>query len=105
MPKYMWLTIGIILCIGLIMYCIRKSNMDWLKLRILDVVIFILSLVSFVTSLVLFRNLGVYVNEYGTSPDLVTGGWFWLRMNVVRLVILFVISLISGIRLFRNSKK
>ena len=49
--------------------------------RILSLLIFLIFLVSLVISCALFFNMGVYVDEAGTSPDVVCGGEFWLNAD------------------------
>lgn len=66
--------------------------------------VFILSSVALVISMKLFYNLGIYVDEYNTSPDVVAGSDFWFYMNWLRLFILFLIVIISGVKLFQKSK-
>ena len=73
--------------------------MEGRKIRI---VIFILSLISLVISVNLFWNLGVYVDEVNTSPDVVLGGMIWLYMDWLRLGFLALICLLSAINLFRK---
>ncbi|MDK2981786.1 MAG: hypothetical protein PWQ55_2133 [Chloroflexota bacterium] len=61
--------------------------------------IFILSLVSLLISVKLFWNMGVYADEYGSSPTLVSGGTFWLLMDWLRLALLFALCLLSALKL------
>ncbi|MDD4237875.1 MAG: hypothetical protein PHT62_04910, partial [Desulfotomaculaceae bacterium] len=75
-----------------------------LETRGLNIIIFVLSLISLVISLKLFWNLGVYVDEYGSSAVLVNGGEFWLSMNWLRLGLLLVLCIISGFKLIKHSK-
>lgn len=65
-------------------------------------IIFIFSTVALLISLKLFYNMGIFVDEFNTSPDVVNGGDFWLMMDWLRLGLLAVVSLISGIKLFRD---
>lgn len=103
MPIYIYFLVAFILLCILLGFCISKKKVGKEKSSvtklIIDGILFCFSLFAFIVSLVLFRNLGVYVNEYGSSPVLVFGGWFWLWMNVARLAVLFIICLISGVRL------
>lgn len=71
--------------------------------RIVDLVIFVLSISALIISLKLFWNMGIYVDEYNTSPSIVCGGDFWLYMDWLRLALLSIISIISGVRLFYRS--
>lgn len=74
-------------------------------LRKLSITVFILSLFSLLISLKLFWNLGVFVDEYGLSPDVVDGGDFWLAMDWLRLFILFLLCVISGFSILKNRKE
>lgn len=58
---------------------------------------FIASVIIMVISIVLFYNLGVYVDEVGTSPSVVDGGIFWLYMDWLRLLISFLLVVVLGI--------
>ena len=73
------------------------------KKRGIDIFIFALSLFSLIISLKLFWNTGEFADEYGTSPTLMSGGWFWNDMDWVRLELLAALCVISGIKLFRRS--
>ena len=73
-----------------------------MKSRILTLIIFICSLTALCISLKLFWNMGVHVDEYGISPDVVYGGKFWLYMAWLRLVLLTAATVVSGIKLFSS---
>lgn len=66
--------------------------------------VFILSAISLFISVQLFYNLGIYVDEYGTSPNIVNGGDFWLVMDWLRLLLLFILTIVSGIKLLYKKK-
>lgn len=72
--------------------------------RKLSITIFLLSLFSLIISLKLFWNLGVFVDEYSLSPDIVNGGDFWLAMDWLRLLLLLGLCVISGISVFRGKQ-
>ncbi len=74
------------------------------KSKFINGTIFILSLICLIISYKLFWNLGIYVDEFNTSPDVVLGGEFWLYMNWLRLGISALICILSGINLFRYEK-
>ena len=46
--------------------------------------------------------MGIFVDEFNTSPAVVNGGEFWLMMDWLRLGLLAVISGVSGVKLFRD---
>ncbi|XID93467.1 hypothetical protein ACF3MZ_02725 [Paenibacillaceae bacterium WGS1546] len=71
--------------------------------RTLSILVFILSFVALMISLKLFWNLGIFVDEHNMSPDRVHGGSFWLIMDWVRLLLLFLICIISGATMFKGS--
>lgn len=64
--------------------------------------IFVISLMSLIISVMLFWNLGIYVDEHNTSPDVVVGGEFWLYMYWLRLILLLVLIAISGIQVLKS---
>ena len=66
--------------------------------RLSKICLFAVSLLTLLISLKLFWNMGVYVDEAGTSPDKVCGGEFWLYMDWLRLLLLIGASALT----FRN---
>lgn len=74
------------------------------KSKIPDIIIFILSVTSLIISLVLFYNMGIFCDEFGTSPDIVCGGEAELLADWGRLFLLALICLLSFINLFRKRK-
>ncbi|MFJ7700577.1 hypothetical protein [Lysinibacillus fusiformis] len=42
-------------------------------------------------------NIGIYVDDFGTSPTAVNGSYFSLYMAWLRIALLAIITLISGI--------
>lgn len=66
----------------------------------LSITVFLLSLFSLLISLKLFWNLGNFVDEFGLSPNIVNGGDFWLTMDWLRLLLLLLLCVISGISIF-----
>jgi len=67
-----------------------------------SLIIFVCSALALIISLILFRNMGAYVDEYGTSPQVVYGGHVWSNMAWLRLALLAVTTLVSGVNLFRK---
>lgn len=74
------------------------------KSKIINMSIFLLSIISLIISLKLFWNIGIYVDEFNTSPDVVLGGNLWLYMDWLRLGFSALICLLSGINLFAEKK-
>ena len=74
------------------------------KNKIVNICIFLLSIISLIISLKLFWNMGIYVDEFNTSPDVVLGGNLWLYMDWLRLGFSALICLLSGINLFAEKK-
>ena len=75
-----------------------------MKGKFLNLSIFLLSIICLVISLKLFWNMGIYVDEFNTSPDVVLGGKFWLYMAWLRLGFSALICVLSGISLLRKNK-
>lgn len=73
-----------------------------MKGKFLNTSIFILSLFCLLISLKLFWNMGVYVDEFNTSPNVVLGGDLWLIMDWVRLGASALICVILGVNLFKK---
>lgn len=71
----------------------------------LAISVFVLSAFSLLISLKLFWNMGIFVDEHGTSPDVVNGGKFWLLMDWLRLAFLFLLCLLSGVAVIRSFKR
>ncbi len=64
---------------------------------------FLVSLIVLIITVGLFWNMGVYVDDAGTSPDIVYGGAFWLNMSWFRLFLSFVLTVVLGILGFRKN--
>lgn len=75
-----------------------------MKDKFFNMIIFILGIFSLIISLKLFWNLGIYVDEFNTSPSIVLGGDFWSVKNWIELFCLILICILSGISLFKNQK-
>lgn len=76
-----------------------------MKDKSINLMVFLLSTVSLMISVRLFYNMGIYVDEYGTSPDIVSGGNFWLMMDWLRLFTLGILSIVSFLKLFERKIK
>ena len=84
----------------LVLYLIKIRGTASFEKRIVNTLIFVLSFISLVISLKVFWNIAIYVDDYGTSPTGIYGGEFWLYMAWLRLSLLAVITLLSGVKLF-----
>lgn len=49
--------------------------------------------------------MGIYVDEFDTSPDVVLGGDLWLSMDWARLGFLAILCVLSGVNLFKKIDK
>lgn len=79
----------------------EKNHILW----IINFFIFLISGFSLYISLKLFYNMGIYVDEHNTSPDVVCGGIFWLNMDWLCLALLAVVTFFSGIKLFTSRSR
>ncbi len=74
-------------------------------LRLTNLLILVISAVCLYISLKLFYNMALFADEYNTSPVLICGGWFWLLMSWLRLALLAVVSVASGIKMVADFRK
>lgn len=73
-----------------------------MKGKFLNISIFVLSLVCLLISLRLFWNMGVYVDEFNTSPDVILEGSLWIIMDWIRLGSSALICTLLVINLFKK---
>jgi len=78
---------------------VRRNKM---KKKTMSILVFIFSVISLLISLKLFWNMGIFVDEYNLTPAIVNGGEFWLLMDWLRLILLFVVAVISGINILKK---
>lgn len=71
--------------------------------KILDLIIFTASTFILLISLKLFWNMGIFADEFNTSPAVVCGGSFWLAADWLRLGLSAAATIASGIRLFNKN--
>lgn len=74
------------------------------KKRLGDIFVFSLSLIALIISFALLRMFGAYEIEYGDGALIVDGGWLMIIMNVVRIIVLLVLNILSGIRLWKKPR-
>jgi hypothetical protein len=94
----------IFLCIYFIVVYRKTGKENKFKISGFYLSVFILSFLALAISLKLFWNMGVYADENGSSPVLISGGWFWLYMDWVRLGLLSLLCLISAIKIIKQSE-
>lgn len=75
-----------------------------MKRKIVPIFVFTMSLLSLLISLKLFWNQGIFVDEHNVTPTDVNGGKFWLYMDWLRLLLLFLVSVISGLSIFKKNE-
>lgn len=73
-----------------------------MKDKFLNISIFVLSIICLLISLKLFWNMGIYVDEFNTSPDVILGGNLGLIMDWIRLGTSALICVLSGISLLKR---
>jgi len=66
----------------------------------MQIICLIISLLCLIISMKLLYNMGIFVDEYGLSPDIVLGGDFWLYMEWLRILLITILCII----LFLNLK-
>lgn len=94
----------IIFVVILVIYFIKTEKVGNRERRGLNILIFVFSLISLIISLKLFWNMGVYADEYNASLVDASGGIFWRYMDWLRIGLLLIIFVISGLNLVRRSK-
>lgn len=70
-----------------------------------NIVVLILSMIILLSSIYLMYHMGVFVDEFNTSPDVVCGGSFGLALDWLRLLFSGVLSLIALISCLAVSRK
>ena len=83
----------------------KKDNLDWLKCKGTDCVVFISTFTALVFSIGILGRIAIYISDYNASVDAIMGG---LLMNLALFFVpglLFIASLILGVRLMRRSPK
>lgn len=73
-----------------------------MKNKLFNISVFILSFICLLISLKIFWNIGIYVDEFNVSPDMILGGNLWLSMDWIRLGALILICILSGCNLLKR---
>jgi len=104
MPLPFFLILAMPLLAFIVAGVTERGNASWINARGVNIVIFAYSLISLLISIKLLINMGSYADTYGSSPILITGGVFWLIMDWMRMVFLFIVSVVSGLKLISGLK-
>ncbi|AUN13528.1 Uncharacterised protein [[Clostridium] sordellii] len=70
--------------------------------KLINIIIFILSLVALIISANIFINISIFSNETKTSLPIIYGSTFWFYMNWARLGFLSVICVLTGVNIFNK---
>ncbi|KGM94104.1 hypothetical protein Z968_12180 [Clostridium novyi A str. 4552] len=73
--------------------------------KIISIFLFIISIASLLISIKLFWNMGIFVDEYNLTPNIVNGGQFWSSMDWLRLLLLAIMSVLSIVNISLNKNK
>ncbi|KEH97019.1 hypothetical protein [Clostridium massiliodielmoense] len=73
--------------------------------KIIAIFLFIISIASLLISIKLFWNMGIFVDEYNLTPNIVNGGQFWSSMDWLRLLLLAIMSVLSIVNISLNKNK
>lgn len=71
--------------------------------KITNAMLFITSFTCLIISLMLFHNQGYFIDEHALSAPDFYGGNFLLILDWLRLGFLAMLSVLSGIKLFKNA--
>jgi len=71
--------------------------------KTVDAIVFILSIIALVISIILLKIYGAYEISYGGELLIIDGGWFRIILNMFRVAVLIALSTISAIRLFKKN--
>lgn len=76
-----------------------------MKWKLSNLFVFVCSAVCFLITVHQFYNMGIYADEYNTSPAVVLGGEFWLYMDWLKLFALFALTVVSAVKLLKEKKE
>lgn len=74
-----------------------------MKQKIPNIIIFILSAVSLIVSLILFYNTAIFTDEFNTTLATVYGGELELLLAWSQFLFLFVVCALSFVNLLRRN--
>jgi len=93
----------LVLLLFAMMILVNKQKHGWMKNRAVDYLAFALSITSFCVSIITIRNVGVFADSFGSGVNIIFGGWFWLVAHWVAITLMFVVSLLTLMRLTKKS--
>ena len=103
MPIHLLIILLIIISISLAIYKSRKGS-EFQSKKTVDIVIFVLSLISLIISVAQFRRIMMLVSDHNIPITLIYGNEWGGLVSISELVVLFLLSLITGLRLIKRSK-
>lgn len=74
-----------------------------MKRNIWNICVFCICIVCLIISLYLLWHLGIFVDQFNTSPSIVLGSTFGLALLWGRIFLLFIASILSFVNLCRRT--
>ena len=95
--------IAIVIFVILIVFFVKmaKSDTRWTKVRAVDLILLILTFVSFVFSVGISARIAMYVSDYNVSVLVIMGGQVMNLALFFVPALLFVTSVILAVRLIK----
>ena len=106
MPLFLIITIITILLVFIsIFFAVRKmrNGGESQPKKITDVVIFALSLIALIISVMHFRRITMLVSDHNIPMTLIYGNEWGGLVSIGELAVLFALCLITGLRLIKRS--
>ena len=101
MPLFLIIGVTIIVLVSFAVYKARKGSESG-SIKIIDVVVFALSLIALVISTIHFRSSVLLTSEYNIPVSQIYGYEMGGIVAILKLAVLFVLSLILGLRLIKR---
>ncbi|MGL4971627.1 MAG: hypothetical protein ACRC6H_00640 [Culicoidibacterales bacterium] len=73
-----------------------------MRLKFFSIPLFCLSLAALIVAGGTFYNLGIFVDEFNTTPAVVLGGDLWLLLTWAQLGFLALTTILSGCLIFKK---
>ena len=72
--------------------------------KLFNIILFLLTGIALLISLVLFWNMAIYVDENNASPIAIHGGYYGLYLNWIRLLLLAALVFLTGLKLLLKKR-